>query len=242
MKRLFLLLFVLVFLPISATRGAEKRIMNVRIELQVVAIPEDLAMPLIADLMAKEKIDPAYVTIQDLLARGAAQLVGWPIITTQSGQRAVIEAIDEIRFPTKFSPPIISFTPDVDTKVPVKIEPKVDLTQIDAVPVEFETRNNGVTLEVEPVLAGDGKTISLNLVPQHVRLDGYQKMTIEKQAAEGNPGGKVTVEQPKFSTMKVTTSIVLRNGERMLLGIFRTNDPPRHIELFLLKAEAIPVD
>lgn len=239
MKHLLLLVLALVTL---VTHAAERRITNIRIEVQVVAIPEELALPIIGDLMAKEKIDPAYLTIQDLLTRGVAQLVGWPIVTTQSGQRAVIAAVDEIRYATKYSPPIISFTPDVDLKDSAKIKPKVDLTQIDAVPQEFETRNAGVTLEVEPVLAPDGKTISLNIVPQHVRLDRYEKATIEKEPAAGQPGSKVVVKQPKFEAMKVTTSIVLRNGERMLLGIFRTNDPPKHIEHFLLKAEAIPVD
>jgi len=40
----------------------------------------------------------------------------------------------------------------------------------------------------------------------------------------------------------VTTSPALRCGERILMGVYRTDDPPKHIEFFILKAEAIPVE
>ena len=40
-------------------------------------------------------------------------------------------------------------------------------------PQTFETRNTGVTLEVEPVVGPDGVTIDLNLVPQVVEFEGF---------------------------------------------------------------------
>ena len=40
-------------------------------------------------------------------------------------------------------------------------------------PTAFETRNTGVTLEVEPVVGPDGVTIDLNLVPQVVEFEGF---------------------------------------------------------------------
>src|SRR5207237_5114707 len=40
-------------------------------------------------------------------------------------------------------------------------------------PSNFETRNTGVTLEVEPVVGPDGVTIDLNLVPQVVEFEGF---------------------------------------------------------------------
>jgi len=223
--------------PVTEARRPE-RLMNVRIELQIVAIPEEVAMPLIADLMKKEKIEAANTKIQDLLTKGVAKLIAWPIITTKSGQRAVVEAIDEFRYATEYDPPTVSFTPAANVTEATEVKPKADVTHLEGIPSAFETRNTGVTLEVEPVLSDDGKTIDLNMVPQHVRLKGLKKITIEKPTT----GGKVTVEQPDFDTMKVTTSMTMRNGERALLGIFRTNEPDNHIELFILKAEAIPVE
>jgi hypothetical protein len=212
---------------------APERQINVRIELQVVAIPEEVAIPLAADLLNKSKIEAANTKIQGLLAKGVAKLIAWPIITTKSGQRAVVESIDEFRYATDYEGPqaVSASTPEGTQPV------KVDVTHLDASPTAFETRNTGVTLEVEPVLSKDGKKIDLNLVPQHVMLKGMNKITVEKPSL-----GKLVVEQPDFDTMKVTTSLTLRSGERILLGIFRPHEPAKHIEFFILKAEAIPVD
>lgn len=240
MKRLLTLLFAstLPWAAIGADPANDERPINIRIEMQVVAIPAEVAVPLVGDLMKKDKIEAANAKIQDLLTKGTAKLIGWPIVVTKSGQRAVVEAIDELRYGTEYDPPTVSFTPGVDTTQPVKIEPKADVAHLEGVPSAFETRNVGVTLEVEPVLSKDGKTIDINVVPQHVRLKGYTKVTIEKPSG----GGKVSVDQPEFDVMKVTTSLTLRSGERILMGVYRTDDPPKHIEFFILKAEAIPVE
>ena len=211
---------------------------NIRIEMQIVAIPDEIAVPLVAELMDEQKIEPAYARIQELLAKGTAKLIGWPIVTTHSGERALVEAVDEIRYATEYDPPTVSFTPGVSGNDAVKISPRADVTLFEAIPVSFETRNLGVMLEVEPVLSPDARTIALSLVPQHVRLKSFNKITVEKPAT----GGKVVVEQPEFDTMKVTTSLTLRNGQRMLMGVFRVSDPAKHIEFFILKAEAKKVE
>ncbi|HSI11960.1 MAG TPA: hypothetical protein VK961_07945, partial [Chthoniobacter sp.] len=201
---------------------------NIRIEIQVVAIPEQLAPALIAEMKNKDQIEAANTKIQDMLAKGTAKLIGWPIVTTRSGQRAVIEGIREIRYATEYTPPTVGVSTDVPADKTIKVEPKVDVTTLDGIPTAFETRNAGITLEVEPVLAPDGKKIDLNMVPQHVRLKGYEKVTIEGASRKG----KVIVEQPQFDTMKVNTSMTMLSGRRMLLGVFRTDDPPKHFEFF----------
>jgi hypothetical protein len=217
---------------------AEAVPINIRIELQVVAIPEQIAIPLVAEMKKKEKIEAANTRIQELLAKGTAKLVGWPIIITHSGQRAVCEAIKEIRYAAEYNPPTVSVSPNVPADAPAKIGPTVDLTTFEGIPTGFETRNTGVTFEVEAVLGPDGKTIDLNMVPQTVRLKGYRKVTIEGAARKG----KVVVEQPQFDTNKLTTSLTVRSGERVLLGVYPIEDPPKHLEFFILKAEAIPVE
>jgi len=211
---------------------------NLRIEVQVVAIPEQLAPALINEMKNKDQIEAANDKIQEMLAKGTAKLIGWPIITTRSGQRAVIEGIREIRYATEYTPPTVGVTNDVPADKTIKIEPKVDVTTLEGIPSAFETRNSGITLEVEPVLGPDGKTIDLNMVPQHVRLKSYEKVTIEGATGKG----KVIVEQPQFDTMKVTTSMTMLSGRRMLLGVFRTDDPPKHFEFFILKVETVPVN
>ncbi len=237
MKRICPVIAALFFLT-PGFAADEMKLWNIRVEMQVVAIPDEIAVPLVAEMMDEKKIEAAYVKIQDLLAHGMAKLIGWPFVTTRSGDRAVVEAVDEIRYATKYDPPTVSFAPGVNATDTVKIEPKVDVTVFEGIPAEFETRNTGVTLEVEPTLSPDAKTITVNLRPQHVRLKGYNKVSVEKPST----GEKVVVEQPEFDTMNVTTSLTLRNGQRMLMGVFRVSDPAKYLEFFILKAEAKKVE
>ena len=37
----------------------------------------------------------------------------------------------------------------------------------------------------------------------------------------------MVVEQPQFDTKKVTTSLTLRSGQRVLLGVFPTEEVPK---------------
>lgn len=142
-------------------------------------------------------------------------LLSAPRVTTRSGQRAVIEIIREFRYPTEFE-----FDPGAKV-----ITPKA-----------FETRNIGVTLEVEPKVRIDGP-IELELVPQVVRLEGYMRasdgqpvpllngrsvgadMTLKDFAAVKFPSD--TVLQPVFSTHKLTTSVSLFSDNTVVLGGMR---------------------
>lgn len=159
-------------------------------------------------------------------------------MTTHTGQRAVVEAVDEIRYATEYDPATAVFTPNVDFRAPPTIQPETDMTLFEGIPRSFETRNAGVTLEVEPTVSPDGKKIALSLNAQHVRLNGFNKVTIEKPTT----GGKTVVEQPEFKRMNVTTLQTLKNGQRVLLGVFRISEPEKHFEFFILKAEAKPAD
>lgn len=216
----------------AVPRTPDEKAPNVRIDVQMVAIPRQLALPLISELAVDDKAEGAFSKIQELIGAGTAQLIGWPLAITRSGQRAQVENIHEVRYGTEFQPGGVSIhlidKEGTLSKVPTEIEG----VEAPSTATAFETRNTGATLEVEPVLSPDRKTIDLNLVPQHVRLRGMRKTTIEH-----SKNGKTTVEQPDFDTMRTQTQLTVRNGQRVLLGVFPTDDPPDHIELFLLKAE-----
>ncbi|PYL48977.1 MAG: type II and III secretion system protein, partial [Verrucomicrobia bacterium] len=100
-------------------------------------------------------------------------------------------------------------------------------------PTAFETRNTGVTLEVEPVVGPDGTTIDLNLVPQVVEFEGFINYGSPIFASSSSffntlTGGIVTsppslltanvINQPIFSTRKVTTSVSVYDGSTVVLG------------------------
>ena len=77
---------------------------NIQIEVQIVVLPEDLALPLIPELLNEKTIEAANAKVQALLAAKKAKLIGWPMLTTRNGQRAVTEAVDEIRFVAEYAP------------------------------------------------------------------------------------------------------------------------------------------
>jgi general secretion pathway protein D len=174
--------------------------------------------------------DPQFqVVIRALNQKKGVDLLSAPKVTTKSGQRAIIEIVREFRYPTEFTQPqipqIASSTGTTviggATTVPVVVTPTT--------PTKFDTRNTGVTLEVEPVVGADGATIDLNLVPQVVEFDGFINYGSPINAVGVNTAAGISVSspvrltdnvinQPIFSTRKVTTSIQVADGQTVVIG------------------------
>jgi len=173
------------------------------------------------------------VVIRALNQKKGIDLLSAPRVTTKSGQRAVIEIVREFRYPTVYTPPQVpSITGGGSGTGTVSISVVTPTT-----PTAFETRNTGVTLEVEPVVGPDGVTIDLNLVPQVVEFEGFINygspiFGIQPPATSLNPITGVTslltspsvlltenvINQPIFSTRKVTTSVSVYDGSTVVLG------------------------
>ncbi len=170
------------------------------------------------------------VVIRALNQKKGIDLLSAPSVTTKSGQRAIIEVIRELRYPSTFSPPQV---PNISSSsgttviggantVPVVVTPTT--------PQTWETRNTGVTLEVEPVVGEDATTIDLNLVPQVVEFEGFINYGSPINAVGVNTiGGAIStsvpvlltenvINQPVFSTRKVTTSISVYDGQTVVMG------------------------
>ena len=169
------------------------------------------------------------VVIRALNQKKGVDLLSAPKVTTKSGQRAIIEIVREFRYPTEFTQPqipqIASSTGTTviggATTVPVVVTPTT--------PTKFDTRNTGVTLEVEPVVGADGATIDLNLVPQVVEFEGFINYGSPINAVGVNTAAGISVSspvlltenvinQPIFSTRKVTTSVQVADGQTVVLG------------------------
>ena len=78
----------------------------------------------------------------------------------------------EFRYPTAFTEPKV---PEISGRgSSSSLSTTVALPVVGpSTPSSFETRNTGVTLEVEPVVGPDGDTIDLNLVPKVVEFEGF---------------------------------------------------------------------
>ncbi len=163
--------------------------------------------------------DPQFqLVIRALNQKKGVDLLSAPRVTTKSGQRAVVEVIRELRFPTEFDPPQIPQRASSSRSGTFPVTPTT--------PTAFETRNTGITLEVEPVVGSDGYTIDMNLVPQVVEFEGFINYGSPIQSSVTNLAGIAlpviittnVINQPIFSTRRVTTSVSLIDGQTVVIG------------------------
>ena len=176
--------------------------------------------------------DPQFqVMIRALNAHKGVDLLSAPSVLARSGQRAKIEVIREFIYPTEYDPPEIPTNfgggnaGGVGGNTTIAVFPVTPAT-----PAAFETRNTGVTLEVDPVIGGDEFTIDLNLAPEVVEFEGFINYgspinTINPNPLAGLAGGpaQVTLTEneilmPVFSTRKVTTQVTIWDGQTVALG------------------------
>jgi general secretion pathway protein D len=180
--------------------------------------------------------DPQFqVVIRALNQKKGIDLLSAPRVTTKSGQRAVIEIVREFRYPTQFTEPKV---PDIQGRGSSNSTTTTIALPVvgPSTPSNFETRNTGVTLEVEPVVGPDGVTIDLNLVPQVVEFEGFINYGSPISTVNpallgflGLPGNILgtqqsivltdnVINQPIFSSRKVTTSVSVFDGQTVVLG------------------------
>jgi len=173
-----------------------------------------------------------------MIMRGLAQKKGTdimtaPSVTARPGQKATIEIIREFIYPTEYEPPelpnqvgggfggggqggILQGGGGGAGGFPVT----------PATPTAFETRNTGVTLEIEPNLGPNEYVIDLRFAPEIVEFEGFinygSPITSPATDAFGNP---VTVtitenriEMPVFSSRRVSTGITIYDGHTVAVG------------------------
>lgn len=117
-----------------------------------------------------------------MMMRGLNQSTGADVMVnpstiSRSGERSKIEVIREFIYPTEYEPPELPnsvggevFT-DLVTGEQASASPPTPVTP--AHPTAFETKNVGVTLEVEPTVGPDKHYIELSLRPELVEFQGF---------------------------------------------------------------------
>ena len=169
-----------------------------------------------------------------MIMRGLAQKKGTdimtaPSVTARPGQKATIEIIREFIYPTEYEPP------ELPNQVGGGFGGQQDFggggggggfPVTPATPTAFETRNTGVTLEIEPNLGPNEYVIDLRFAPEIVEFEGFinygSPITSPATDAFGNP---VTVtitenriEMPVFSSRRISTGITIYDGHTVAVG------------------------
>lgn len=186
------------------------------------------------------------VVIRALNQKKGVDLMAAPKVTTKSGQEATISISREFPYPEGFDPPEIPSNTGQGTQNnngQINIQVQNDPIVTPSFPINFTTRNLGVTLKVQPNVGADGYTIELNLSPEVVDFDGfinygspiYSAPTGGALSLLGGAAANIVnllnldvsgrrllteniINQPIFSTRKVTTNVSIWDGQTVALG------------------------
>jgi general secretion pathway protein D len=188
-----------------------------------------------------------------MIMRGLSQKKGTdlmtaPSVTAKSGQKATIEIIREFIYPTEYEPP----------EIPNSVGGGNDqgggiggggggggtIPVTPATPTAFDTRNTGVTLEIEPTIGENDFVIDLRFVPEIVEFEGFinygspiqtsvatsifgdivDPITgLITQGVIGSEPNTVTltenrIEMPVFSVRRVNTALTIYDGYTVAVG------------------------
>ena len=154
--------------------------------------------------------------VQDLVRKEKAEILETAIVITRSGQKAVAESIKEKIYPTEYEPAEVPN--DVEVTGNTTAETLAQLVT-PPTPTAFETRNLGTTLEVEPVVGADDKTIDLRFAPEIVKDFGVTTYGTLKDTL----GNENHITMPLFYSMRVSTGLTVRDGQYRFAGV---HSPP----------------
>lgn len=164
------------------------------------------------------------VIMRGLSQKKGVDLMTAPSITARSGERATIEIIREFIYPTEYDPPEPpqqnnnnQFGGQGGGGFPIAVP---------ANPTAFETRNTGVSLEIEPTIGENDFMINLRFAPEIVEFEGFINYGSPIQTGgvdeDGNPVQIVVtenrIEMPVFSTRRVNTALTIYDGYTVALG------------------------
>lgn len=181
--------------------------------------------------------------IRALNQKKGVDLMAAPKVTTKNGQKATINISRVFPYPEAFQPPQVPQSTGGGQVNVGGVVQEQDPIVTPSFPIDFTTRQLGVSLEVEPQIGPDGYTIDLSLSPEVVDFDGFVNYGSPILAPQRNLiGGAVgaalnplnvlnanqfftptvltenVINQPIFSVRKVTTSVTIWDGQTVALG------------------------
>jgi general secretion pathway protein D len=153
------------------------------------------------------------VIINALAQKESTDTLSAPKVTTVSGQQAQIRSVQEFIYPTSWAQPTAtSAGGGVTGGGAVAVTPSI--------PSSFQTREVGVLLNVTPEVGADGYTINLTLAPEVSQFLGFINYGSPIGLSSGN--NVITtfndIKEPLFSSENLTTSVVIWDGQTVVLG------------------------
>jgi type II secretory pathway component GspD/PulD (secretin) len=129
-----------------------------------------------------------------------------PRVTTLNNQTATIKIVTEFVYATRYEASVVreDFNSDGDFNDVRSSDGKRE-TRFVNVPQDFVTKDLGILLHVTPSVGQDRRTITLALKPE-----------VSEKKTDDSFGGEVSL--PRFTARNLETSVVIENGETVMLG------------------------
>ena len=163
------------------------------------------------------------VVMRGLQQKKGTDIMTAPSVLARSGQTAKIEIIREFIYPTEYEPPELPNEVGSGFSIGGGVTGGGSFPVTPATPTAFETRNTGVTLEIEPTLGANDYTIDLRFVPEIVEFEGFVNYGSPITAGTTMTGAPNIltdnrIEQPVFSSRRVTTGLTIYDGHTVAVG------------------------
>ncbi len=164
-----------------------------------------------------------HALLTALAQKKSTDLLASPSVRVKAGSKASMLASRKMLYATSFDKPA-AITPPSNTGSGTTVVVVGPPIVIPAFPTAFDTKDVGVKLEVQPQVPSDRQTVELALAPEVTDFEGFINYgdPIRIQAAAGSTATLVlsenTINQPVFSTRKVTTKVFVKDKHTFVMG------------------------
>lgn len=227
LRGLILACFVLTG-PLHAQDKKSNSPKQIRVQLEYIDVSHEQLTELMFGEKAAANDNELRKQVAQLVKDGKAAIMETMLCVTESGKAAKTESIEEFIYPTEYEPAkgganLDSFfkKKEEDEKPPEWKD--IIASAVGPTPTAFETRPTGSTMEIEPTLSSDDKTVRLLIVPEIVHHVGNQVWAEWKDER-----GNAPIQMPTFYTLRLNSSVTLTHGNYLLLAALSPKDKNGH--------------
>lgn len=180
---------------------------QIRVCIQLIEVPHPSLTELLGDTDTSGSVLHAKATA--LAKEGKAKLLDTAMVVCRSTQKAELESIRELIYPTEYTPTCVGLFS------PAELPQQPQTPPWRPFPFSaFESRNFGLSLAIEPTSDERGQIIDLRIAPEWVTLDRF-KTVMEHH----DRWGEASLRMPVFETWRAITSVTLQPGKFELLSV-----------------------
>lgn len=181
---------------------------HARVTIQFIEVPH----PPLTELLGGEETGGAaiHAKVMALAKSGEAKILETSMVVCGSGHKATVESTLEEIYATEYEPP--GFEPPVDFKW---FDPQTRAI------AAFETKNTGITLEIEPTIGSNNAIVDLRFMPEFV-----QRLRLENWMEHKDEWGDASFGMPTYEKWAADTSLTLQSGKPELASVITPESQP----------------